>query len=111
MTISMTNTRSQQPLSARHLVRAGLLAALAVVLTLAMLPRMQATRGAAQSQSLLRVHHHHGKRHERIAALSEIGRQTSDAGPSHSLTAPCERAFAGRHAGSNMAPRAPPFRV
>jgi len=97
--------------SARHLGRAGLIAALAVILTLAMLPRTQGPRGAAQSQTLLRVHHHRAKRHERIAALSRIGRPSADAGPALSLITPSDIAYAVRCAGGDMSPRAPPVRL
>ncbi|MGH7248544.1 MAG: hypothetical protein ACREH9_10610 [Pseudomonadota bacterium] len=111
MKTSDPKRHSMRSSSARGLACAGLIAALAVLLTVAMLPRTQGFAGAAQSQTMVQVHHHRAKRHERIGALGPMGPQAADAGPSASLKNLSILVLAGRGVSRDSFPRAPPART
>ncbi|MHB8383492.1 MAG: hypothetical protein ACYDC3_14290 [Candidatus Binataceae bacterium] len=113
MTISKPSgfRSSSQPTRSLHLhlsVRAGLLAALAVVLTLAMLPRPQGLHGTVQSQMALRGHHHRTRRHDQIAVRNPPRRLAAGAEPPSSFAAHAHNSRWERYTSGNLASRAPP---
>ncbi|HVA80353.1 MAG TPA: hypothetical protein VNF29_05470 [Candidatus Binataceae bacterium] len=112
MKIPELGGRSIGPGRARHLLRSCLIAALAVVvLTLAMAPRGQGLRGAAQSQSMLRVHHHHAKRHDRNAALTAARQLSIHPRRAAARISPADAARSDRYCRGPSTPRAPPVRA